>query len=125
MRGRDSTIMVPPSPSIKKPPLFLKVMAITNESDKDGRCTTSHTYCTPSSKIWITEEGLEDPDSDILIIVELHIPRSHDLQKVEFEYDGGKYVGYLETISNALPASLTHFPRSLLNLMVLENISSL
>jgi len=62
---------------------------------------TSSTYCSPHSRFWLSLHGLEDPAAPLLLLefvetVELSNYDSYGRMqdwRVEFEYDGGRYIG--------------------------------
>lgn len=80
-------------------------MAVTSESLKDIKppaSLTSHSYCTPQTKFWLCHDGLEDPEA-ALVLLEFQSPTPNGKENpnnakfpdwiVEFEYDGGRYIG--------------------------------
>lgn len=109
----------------RTPPLFFRVMAVTDHSDNSGISTTSHTYCLASTKIWITEDDLENPVSDVLVITEIW-HNNIDVH-VAFEYDGGRYHGYFEVYNKISKSIIPNIFRNsgIENFMALEDISSL
>ena len=84
--------------------------------DENSPSVTASSYCTPEARIWVTEEGIEDPTAVIIAI--WHINTIEDLgqtrktpqiylpgenmmvHNIEFEYDGGQYIGCMSYLTS-------------------------
>lgn len=101
-----------------------RVMAVTNESLKDIKPPvdlTSYSYCTPQTRFWLCHQGLEDPEATF-VLLEFQYPTPNAMENprntrfpdwiVEFEYDGGRYVGTHNTnfAKAQAIANLLHIP---------------
>jgi hypothetical protein len=89
-----------------------RVVAITEEngdpddplntsSDQFELRTSAPTYCTPSTCFWLSLDGIEDPDSECILIefgkwIGID-PEDTDVYGVVFDYDGGRYAGRFTT----------------------------
>jgi len=66
------------------------------------KSTSAPSYCLPSTVIYLSKDGLDDPFCDAILIAEIdeNEPNIGEggmlLYDIEFEYDGGEYVGVLK-----------------------------
>jgi hypothetical protein len=65
-----------------------------NSSDNFVLSTTAPCYCTPWTAFWLSSDGIEMPNAEC-IIIEFENREDMDCESaiVEFDYDGGRYVG--------------------------------
>lgn len=76
--------------------LVYRVVAVFDDIDSASNVVslTCHTYCSPNTIFWLSDDGLEDPNCTCIILIIVHVITDH-LYRVEFEYDDGKYIGTL------------------------------
>lgn len=64
--------------------------------DANAKSTTASTYCTPHIIFWLSLDGIEEPNVDCVILEFDSLKNMHkNTAWVEFDYDGGRYIGTL------------------------------
>ena len=81
-----------------------RVVAVTDNRNRDSMnnrlnddfvlSVSAPSYCTPGITFWLSNNGIEVPKSDCVLLEFLEIKVS----PVEFEWDGGRYLGTFEPV---------------------------
>lgn len=94
-----------------------RVICVTDQKNTDSLNHLHHpdyelslsasTYCAPGTTFWLAESGIECPGSECILLECNYVyfgTLSVEPLIVEFEWDGGRYVGSLEDRNNYKPS---------------------
>ena len=85
--------------------LFIaRVLTISHENNsllEHVISDSAPTYCSPHTKFWLTDDGLEDPDVELIRLTFKRISK-FGWQPITFCWDNGKYVGLLAVLDTNL-----------------------